>query len=1058
MKKQTTFKPTLFQHLATDYRRNMAVTAGAGTGKTEVLTRRIVRILGREKHYLDRLMVLTFTDKAAVEMKERIYLAIEKELGKTGMPHFQKLKDTFLNNYISTIHSFCAALLREYPIEAGVDPYFRVLDETEKIFFLRRSINRSLRELAAKRDDPDIGLLSEEFSRASIAGAIFNLIQKREDTGAWLEHFESLKWPQYRNSLRLYRNCILSEICYKLYKEGVLQRHLSTLEMIRAGVQDCGYKVDSTLNNAIVLLKAMVAELKKKVLLSNQLGGDKNSTDFDIREISRLRTVLLGTLKLTGSPPKNWPEETYANLRWHINATRYLLEAFPCDEFEIAEEQEKQGFSLLKALARTTRYCLQAYHNQKNEENYLDFQDLQLRLERLLAEEKNNHILNELRERFRYIMVDEFQDTNDLQWKIIKMIAADSSGLIVNPRVFVVGDEKQAIYSFRGGDVRLFSRVRRELRKANRDHGYSDLPFELQPEKSLNYEVEYCAEISDDTPERSGEIIFADNFRSAAGPINFFNLFFEDLFYREVYEEHDARPQLLRCAGNKTTGSIELLLVDKSDTNESAMDFVPGRDGEESGDSPEEKDNAEPVLKPHFKEALLIADKIREVFMSDDPQYRRVRDNAAEGRPAIAILLNRRTMIKTYEEALRLNRITFSVVRGRGFFQRREIVDLGNLLNLMVDRCDDLALCGFLRSPAGHLSDEAIFLLTRAVRGSTLWDRLMDCSKALANIPGGVEQAADENAFNRPCVEEAFTASDRRALITAASNLQRWWILSQRLPLVEFLRLVLAEGGYYVSLGRGNRGEQAISNIEKVVDNARELALQENINLAGFAEWLNNRIDHVEEEGEADIDISLGGAVQIMTVHQSKGLEFPMVFVPDLGASFNYGERESIFSDMVPLKMTISEGGIDRSERVEIGVDAPNPENDWESEPILIKRIIKKRLRDKITAEKKRLFYVASTRAMDHLILVGNANWDSERLLRRIDFMPLDLLSSWLEWLNQILRISRSIEGKRGMIRYVNRSGLSMKIPYRMFSDEGKLTGSEEEYRIDFPLEDKLFK
>ena len=117
--------------------------------------------------------MLTFTDKAAVEMKERIYSAVCDELAATGRPHFQKIKDTFLNNHISTFHAFCAALLREYPIEAGLNPYFRVLDETDKVFFLRRSITRAIRELAADRDNAEINLLSAEYSRAALVGAVY---------------------------------------------------------------------------------------------------------------------------------------------------------------------------------------------------------------------------------------------------------------------------------------------------------------------------------------------------------------------------------------------------------------------------------------------------------------------------------------------------------------------------------------------------------------------------------------------------------------------------------------------------------------------------------------------------------------------------------------------------------------------------------------------------------------------------------------------------------------------------------------------------------------------
>ncbi len=214
------FQPTLFQHLATDYRRNLAVTAGASTGKTEVLTRRIIKILAREKLGLDRLLVLTFTDKAAVEMKERIYLAVEGELARTGLPHFQKLKDTFLNNFISTFHAFCAALLREYPIEAGIDPYFRILDETDKVFFLRRSINRSIRELAAEKSNADMQLLNGEFSRTALANIVFTIVQKREDTGRWIVELGGLDWNTYRERLPEFRDCMVREMAYKLHRGG----------------------------------------------------------------------------------------------------------------------------------------------------------------------------------------------------------------------------------------------------------------------------------------------------------------------------------------------------------------------------------------------------------------------------------------------------------------------------------------------------------------------------------------------------------------------------------------------------------------------------------------------------------------------------------------------------------------------------------------------------------------------------------------------------------------------------------------------------------------------
>ncbi len=1006
------FYPTLYQHLACDYRRNLAVTAGAGTGKTEVLTRRIIRIMSREKLLLDRLLVLTFTDKAAVEMKERIYAAIEKELQNTGEPHFRKLKDTFFNNYISTFHAFCAALLREYPIEAGIDPYCRVLDETEKVFFLRKSISRVLREAAADRNNRDIHLLSGEFSRAALGNAIFEIIQKREDLGPWLDGINSLPMQDYLERLQHYRDCMLREMAYKLHKSGQLDSLSRQLAALAKQIPFDTSVLSQKMRNLLKLLPQLGHELKPA---SHQ--------SIDDGKIKELKQQILNNTKLS-RPTQAWTEEAYETLKGIFLSLRFLLKSFAVEDFTITPSHEEHGFELLQALSRLAGFCLDAYREDKTAGNYLDFQDLQLKVLDLFTAEKHRHILDELRERFLFIMVDEFQDTNDLQWQIIQKIASDRTGNVTGPKLFIVGDEKQAIYSFRGGDVRLFSRVRRELQKANREGGHHRHPFDLNS-GPRDYEAEYREKIGDNCSPKDGEIVFAENFRSAAIPINFFNMFFHDLLSREVFEEYDARPQKLVCSGNSNTGSVELLLVDSSG-------------GDEPSDNPKQDnspDSAASDLSHHFKEALLIVEKIKEVFLGDDEKYRRVRECAKKGRPAVAILLNRRTMLKTYEEALRSNRIDFTVVRGRGFFQRQEIVDLGNLLRFLTYPADNQSLVAYLRSPAGHLSDEGIFLLSRLPGEQSLYDRLRSAATT-----------------NNATAKEIFSARDYRAVLCAAANLERWLRLAGRLPLVEFLRLILQEGGYYASLSRGTRGEQAVSNVEKLLDNARQQYLEEGSDLADFCEWLNNRIDYIEEEGEADIDISLGGAVQIMTVHQSKGLEFPMVFVPDLGAVFNLGDRDTLHTGHVPFTMTVSDTGISRRERPEIGINAPNPENDWEPEPILIKRIIKKRLRDQLIAEKKRLFYVAATRAMDHLVLIGHSDFSSLTLIERVKFSPPDNLTSWIDWLNRILDLSFQATDHHGEIVYGNEAGTPMRIPYRKFTTDNALTGMEAGYRTEFPV------
>lgn len=1017
------FSPTLFQHLATDTARNMVVKAGAGTGKTAVLTRRIIKILREEELPLDRLMVVTFTDKAAVEMKERIYSAIEGEIEKNADTHFKKLKDNFLENRISTFHAFCANLLREYPIEAEIDPYFRVMDEVDKVFFLRRVITRTINELAEVGKNPELSVLSTEWSKSAIANAIYSLIQKREDAGPWMRDFTHLTWQDFKKRLPAYQKCVLREICYKLARSQVLPRAVQLLDQAQPDPPDD----DSSLSERRRDLLRLVPHLQSLLLTAEH-------EDFNPTPVKQYRDLLLDSCNLRGSQAAVWTSapEALNMLREGIMMIRLSLENLKLEDFDINWAVEEEAFSICKALARVAALCLGNYHEEKKKENYLDFQDLQIKVLTLLQSAKHNHIIEELRNKYLYLMVDEFQDTNDLQWKIIKTIASEGQGGLglAGDRLFIVGDEKQAIYSFRGGDVSLFARVKRELLEANQKQGTHKASFCLSHPQGdgKDYSSEYALELPEDRQVRAGEIVFSDNFRSAARLITFFNLFFQQLLTQEIYEDYEARPQRLICSGNTRRGSVELLLVDLTeDKADEALRMNNGLSGLEE-------------IDVYAKEAHLIATKIKEVLLEDDPLYENVRLKASGGKPAIAILLNRRTKLKIYEEALRRESIDFIVVRGRGFYQRQEIIDLGNLFGLLTDMSNSLYLAGFLRSPSGHVSDEGLYLLSGRPRGESLWDKL--CLLFEDTRPA----ARDKET------EGLFSEDDFSSLKRAHESLLRWHYFSRRMVLVDFIHLVLDEGGYYASLARGTRGEQAISNIEKLLDRAREATLNEMEDFLTFVQWLNNRIDYIEEEGEADVDILLGGAVQLMTVHQSKGLEFPLVFVPDLNANFNFGERESLRMDKITESLIVDDNSLLREMRFEIGVDAPDPDKNFEPVPTLIKKIIGKCNREKVLAERKRLFYVAATRAMDHLVLVGQLKGRGLHAVQDERAQGFNQLRSWMDWLSKILKLTESLWDPRGSITLGDEDSEHIEIPYRIFDEETSMLSFTEELRTDFGL------
>ncbi|MCI0514052.1 UvrD-helicase domain-containing protein [candidate division KSB1 bacterium] len=1008
------FFPTLFQHLATDTARNLIISAGAGAGKTAVLTRRVIKILKEEQLSLNRLMVVTFTDKAAVEMKERVYAAIEREIQREQSPHFKRLRDDFLKNRISTFHAFCAALLREYPIEAQIDPYFRVLDETDKIFLLRRVIERSLNELAEDKNHPALARLNSEWSRTTIVAMIYTLIQNREDTGVWLRDFQNLQWETFQTQLAAYHQNFLREICFKASLRPTLKTCYQRLQHALPEPPDDDSKLSLRRLEILTQLPQLI----------DALNAARDETRFDAAQIQNLVRDLTEACNLSGSNAKAWANvpENLDRLRIGMLMLRNFLETLQLEEFDLNWPVELNGYHLVQALARVAIYCLDAYRTEKDKEHYLDFQDLQLKVLTLLSHPKHAHILHELRENYLYIMVDEFQDTNALQWEIIRLIASDEQARLFGNRLFIVGDEKQAIYSFRGGDVTLFNKVKRTLVQTNQERGTFEKAFILSAsgEFEKDYAAEYQVKLPEDRAVRAGEIIFSDNFRSAAAPIDFFNLFFQKLMGKEYLEDFEAAPQPLRCAGNQHEGSVELLLVDRDATSDDALQTNTGL---------EETDL-------YTKEAHLIALKIKEVLSGDDPKYDYIREQARASKPTIAILLNRRTKLKIYEEALRRESIDFIVVRGRGFFQRQEIMDFGNLLGFLVDPTNSIYLNGFLRSPIGHISDEGLYLVTQFPHGNTLWEKL---NSLLQMQPA---------TFLQP-----FRPVDWQALQAAFERLQRWLSLARRLVLVDFLRLVLDEGGFYASLARGNRGEQALSNIEKLLDRARAATLNPQEDLLTFTNWLNERIDYVDEEGEADVDVVLGGVVQLMTVHQSKGLEFPMVFIPDLSAHFNFGEREALRFDQVTTALNITPAGLLlREQVVQAGVDAPDPANNFEATPTLIKKIIERRNREKTIAERKRLFYVAATRAMDHLVLVGQLKRRDRQSQQTELATELDQLNNWMDWLSKILMLTEKIEGASGTVLLGDPHGIHLKIPYHLYDENQSILNFVEQWRTDFPV------
>ncbi|WP_332449819.1 UvrD-helicase domain-containing protein [Methanoculleus sp.] len=806
---------------ALDHTKSKCVTAGAGTGKTHVLVRKYISLLEGGVG-VGSILALTFTEKAAAEMKVRVRRALAEKEGEA----WDAVRDEFLWAKVSTFHSFCASVLREFPLEAHVGPDFAVLDEREA-FRLREEVMDDL----IYGDPPDgsreavIGAL-QAVGAYELKNYLEALARRREDAEAF---FAALAGSE-EAVLDAWRAIVEEErakasIAFR-GRAGPSLEVLGGLAARYPGERDPGE----------AYLRAVEPHLE----------GETASAVLAIAEVHTDRRF-----RASMGQKKNWAGNDLEDLR---SAYRRLNDCIKDHEaalslaFDPADPFTRATLEFLHDLGAVFHAFTGAVEAEKRRRNALDFDDLVNRTRRLFAD--HDEIAAHFRDRFRFILIDEFQDTDPVQIAIIHAILGREPG-----NLFVVGDPKQSIYLFREADVAQFRHTREMI---ERDLG--------------------------------GETIALDvNFRSTPAVVGFTNAVFGALM-AECDRPWEFLYEPLTPGRTDDAGSVEVLLCPK------VKDRAAGRRAE----------------------AEMAARKVRAIVeRGEKPVYR-----DGESRPAgygdIAVLLERRTNLAYYEWALARYGVPYRVHAGLGFYEHQEVYDLYNILRFLVNDRDDVALYGLLRSPYFGFSDARLFAI--AGPEPSLWERL--------------QRSGDPDA------------------IAAATTLRGWLSVARRLPPARLVRRIVDESGVAAVFGGMAGGEQAAANVEKLIAIARESSST----LADLVEELGRSIDDGQREGDAPLDLAASDSVSIMTVHAAKGLEFPVVVVPDLAEAPRANGATIMVEDGLRL-----------------GVKLPNPATDHEREETPILRVLKAEYRQKEEAERKRLFYVAVTRARDHLILCGEA-------------------------------------------------------------------------------------
>ncbi len=908
---------------------SLCVTAGAGTGKTHVLVNRYIRLIKEAGCRPSEILALTFTEKAAAEMKERVEAEIRKESGAG----WEEIKEEMMWANISTFHSFCSKIIREYAVELGIDPAFKVLSNSENSDLVDNCINslflgRPVSGTGFRRGyaSPDAPVSEKE--REIHDSIVFCLLiydvhgltailKKLHDKRRYAKEFFAKLDSDPDAVIESWTSGIAAQ------KELVHRLFFTENSEYQTAVEDLiGLSREFTQGNnpGVVFLRNV------KDLLPEILTDDPDKFCKALSAYSSVKgKANMGTKDVFG--------DSLDKLRRSYKLLKGFYSSLPADLIAIITADNSadvpRTIEILEHLGRVFNALEDMIENAKRGMGAADFADM-IDLTYLLFTTRSELIAGDYAGRFRFIMIDEFQDTDPTQAEIIyRLIALSRDSCDISddsPRpcndLFVVGDPKQSIYLFRDADVTQF-----------KDAG---------------------TKICDDL--RGGMVTLDVNFRSTEAVLGFVNRLFSDIFSV--------------CNNKWDFGYDPLAVSDKRKNDKGSVELILTPSVEKGSPIPS-------VLN----EALAVASRIRSAVVDGDLRVCD-KDAAADEttRPAkygdIAVLLERRTNLKYFEYALRKYGIPYRVYSAGGLYAKQEIKDCISLFSFLRNRHDGISLYGILRSPWFGFSDAELF---RVFNGRNPYFNLRDIA---VSPDSSLSCDSTENSDSRDTSnssEDSVSPSLKEKVRSAYTLLESWRALARRVsPSKLFARMIRESGLFAVYSGIAG-GDMMTANVEKLAEIIRghESEGYYTLDKLVYDLYLSAKSD--DEEGEADPQPEIIGdnTVSIMTVHASKGLEFPIVILPEFGEKIGADRNVSVIVDETfGAGIKIPPLNENENSNNDSGNDSGKKKDLLDSPPLALQKYLYNR---KSHAESKRLFYVACTRARDHLILCGKTPKDKSK-------------------------------------------------------------------------------
>ncbi|MGN8644635.1 helicase-exonuclease AddAB subunit AddA [Gracilibacillus sp. HCP3S3_G5_1] len=866
--------------------KNILVAAAAGSGKTAVLVERIIqKLLNKEQPIdIDTLLVVTFTNAAAQEMRNRIGAAIESALENNPTSnHLKKQLSLLQHASISTLHAFCMELVRKYAYQIDIDPNFRIADNIEADLIRQDVLEQLFEEWYGEGDENEqdaFFAVVDRFSNDRNDLEVESLILKMYEFA--IQHPNPDYWLDQMATIYQVDNELAEDDIpwLQLLKQEVIDQ-LDVMEQLAEQALTVTRESDGPYHyaEAIDADKEMIQQAKGAINISweeaRTVFAEGNFKALSRKKVEcaedkkdQVKAIRDQIKKRWGSIAKDWFTRSLSD---HL---RDMKELHP----------------IIVQLTKMIKQFKAAYQEAKKEKGLVDFADLEHFALDILLEDKDSgkpsSVALDFQRKFTEVMVDEYQDTNIVQETILSLVSNQEDG----GNMFMVGDVKQSIYRFRHAEPTLFIDKYKRF-ATDEDPGY--------------------------------RIDLARNFRSREQVLTAANYIFRQLFDQKVGDiDYDEDAELIY--GNKDYENVpfpdidtELVIIDQ-ETNEK----------EEPTDDTE---NEEDLEKAQL-EARAYASKIKRWIGATGEKPTEIMDKST-GQPRtveyrdIVILLRSMTWAPTIMEEFKKQGIPVYAELSTGYLEAIEIQVMISLLKVIDNPRQDIPLASVLKSPIVGLNEDQLAKIRLAKKGATYYEALKEYVRTT----------------NHETVEHFM------------ERLKQWRREARQGALSHLIWDIYQETGYYDFVGGIPGGRQRQANLRALYDRAKSY---ESTSFRGLFRFLRF-IERMEEKGD-----DLGAAkalgeqedvVRIMTIHKSKGLEFPLVIVGAMNKQFNQQDLRAKY--LLHKELGFATKYIDPVKRIMY--------------PTLIYHGIKKQMQREMLAEEMRVLYVALTRAKEKVVLIG---------------------------------------------------------------------------------------